>query len=100
MAETISVRLEDKTVKELEELKQQYKTTMSEVLRLTLEIGIKQLKTQKALQLLMEGKISTGKAAELAGISIYEILELMKEHDIPYGYTLEELKKDLKRFKR
>ena len=100
MAETISVRLEDKTIKELEKLQEQYKTAMSEVLRLTLEIGIKQLKTQKALQLLMEGKISTGKAAELAGASIYEILELMKEHELSYGYTLEELKKDLKRFKR
>jgi len=100
MAETISVRLEDKTIKELERLKDQYKTAMSEILRLTLEIGIKQLKTQKALQLLTEGKISVGKAAELSGISLYELLELMKEHDIPYGYTSEELKKDLKRFKR
>ena len=100
MAETISVRLEDKTVRELEKLKEQYKTAMSEILRLTLEIGIKQLKTQKALQLLTEGKISTGKAAELAGISIYEILELVKEREISYGYTLEELKKDLARFKR
>lgn len=100
MAETISVRLEDKTVKELEKLRGQYKTARSEVLRLILEIGIKQLKIEKALQLLRERKISVGKAAELADISMYEILELMKEYDISYGYTLEDLGKDLKRFKR
>jgi len=99
MAETISVRLEDKTVKELKELKQELKTAKSEVLRIVLDIGIKQLKIQKALQLLREGKISVGKASELAGITIYEILELMKEQDISYGYTLKDLEEDFKRFK-
>jgi predicted HTH domain antitoxin len=99
MAETISVRLEDKTVKELEELKQELKTAKSEVLRIVLDIGIKQLKIQKALQLLREGKISVGKASELAGVTIYEMLELMKEQEIPYGYTIKDLEDDLKRFK-
>jgi len=99
MTETISVRLEDKTVKELKELKQELKTAKSEVLRIVLDIGIKHLKIQKALQLLREGKISVGKASELAGITIYEILELMKEQDISYGYTLKDLEEDFKRFK-
>lgn len=94
------MRLDDKMIKELEELRKQQKAAMSEVLRITLEIGIKQLRTQRALQLLREGKISTGKAAELSGVSIYEMLELMKEHDISYGYGIEDLKEDLKRFKK
>ncbi len=94
MAETISVRLEDETVKELKEIKKQYKSAMSEILRKILEIGIKQLKIQMALQLLREGKISIGKASEVAGVTIYEMLEEMKKNEIPYGYSLEDLKSD------
>lgn len=96
MAETISVRLEDETIEELEEIKKQYKTAMSEVLRKILEIGIKELKTQMALELLREDKISVGKASEIAGITIYEMLERIKQNDISYGYSLEDLKSDLK----
>jgi len=99
MAETISVRLEDEIVEKLEELKRELKTAKSEVLRIVLDIGIKQLKIQRALQLLREGKISVGKATELAGVTIYEMLELMKEQEIPYSYTLKDLEEDFKRFK-
>ena len=99
MAKTISVRVEDETVRELKELKEQLKTAKSEVLRIVLGIGIKQLKIQRALQLLREGKVSVGKASELAGVTIYEMLELMKEQEIPYGYTLKDLEEDFKRFK-
>lgn len=96
MAETISVRLEDETIEELEKIKKQYKAAMSEVLRKILDVGIKELKTQMALELLREGKISVGKASEVAGITIYEMLERIKQNDISYGYSLEDAKSDLK----
>lgn len=48
------------------------------------------------LELLRKGKISQGKAAELLGISRYEILDLMTEHNIPMAnFPPEELERQI-----
>ena len=47
------------------------------------------------LSLLREGEISQGKAAELLGISRWDMLELAAEAKIPFGpQTIEEIEKD------
>ncbi|MCF8371048.1 MAG: UPF0175 family protein [Bacteroidales bacterium] len=41
------------------------------------------------------GRISQSKAAEIANISRYEFIEVMKKHNVsPFQYTLEELDKE------
>jgi len=45
----------------------------------------------QALALLREGKITRAKAAELAGVSIYEIIELAAKQGIPISYDKEDL---------
>ncbi len=43
-----------------------------------------------------QGKISQSKAAEIADISRYEFLELLKKHDVsPFQYTPSDLDKEL-----
>ncbi len=49
-----------------------------------------------ALELYREGKISLGKAAELAGLSLRELLYELRSRGIPLNYDLEELEQDLK----
>jgi predicted HTH domain antitoxin len=54
--------------------------------------------------LVRRGKISKGKAAELLGISLWELPELISQYQIPwFSYSPEELEKDLetlRQFKR
>jgi len=96
---TISVRLDKDALKEIEFLKKEYKTDKSEIIRRLLDKGVKQAKLEKILEMLRKHKISIEKAAELANLTIYEIIELCKENEIHIGYAKEDLKRDLQKFK-
>ncbi len=49
-----------------------------------------------ALELYREGRVSLGKAAELAGLSIREFLYELRSRRVPLNYDLEELEEDMK----
>lgn len=58
--------------------------------------ALKKGKEAVVLELLREGKISQGKAAELLEISRNNLFDLMAKHDIPVmDLTEEELKEEL-----
>src|SRR5437763_16633354 len=53
------------------------------------------------LELLREVRISQGKAAELLGISRYDIMDLMAEHQIPIGpVTPDEIEQEMETVRR
>lgn len=53
-----------------------------------------------AVELYREGKLSLGKAAELAGArNKWEMLILLNEKEVPVDYTAEDAEKDLKTLK-
>jgi predicted HTH domain antitoxin len=53
------------------------------------------------LELLKKGKVSQGKAAELLGISRWDISDLMAKYEVPAtDLTKEELKEGLKNLKK
>ena len=54
------------------------------------------MKRKIALELLKEHKITIRKAAALAEVSYIEILDLMAKADVDIGYTLQDLKRDIK----
>ena len=69
----------------------------STVMRELLALGLKQYMLQEALKQYTEGKISMGKAAELADVSIWKFLDVMKERKIPIRYDLDDIKKEIDR---
>lgn len=96
---TISVRLDEQTLKDLEMLREDVKADRSEIIERLLNKALKEEKLEKAMELLRKQKISIGKASEMAGITIYEIIEVMKKYGVHLGYSIEDLRKDMKRFK-
>ena len=48
-----------------------------------------------ALELYREGKVSLGKASEIAGLSVWEMMSLLKERRIPLNYSIKDFEKDL-----
>jgi len=93
---TISVRVDEDMLRDLELLREGAKVDRSEVVRKLLDKAIKEAKLEQAMQLLRERKVSIGRAAELAGVTIYEIIEAMPKHGVHLGYTMNELRKDIK----
>lgn len=59
------------------------------------EVGKEALKSI-AVELYREGKVSMGKAAEIAGISKIEMMGVLREKKVPLQYTEKDLKEDLK----
>jgi len=49
-----------------------------------------------ALELYREGLVSLGKAAEIAGLSLWEMMELMARKGISIRYEPEDLEEDLR----
>lgn len=96
---TISVRLDKQTLKDLEMLREDVKADRSEIIERLLNKALKEEKLEKAMELLRKQKISIGKASEMAEITIYEIIEGMKKYGVHLGYSIEDLRKDMKRFK-
>jgi predicted HTH domain antitoxin len=61
----------------------------------------KEAKEAFILDLVRRGKISKGKAAELMGISLWDLPEFLAQYHIPwFTYSNDELKKDLDTLKR
>jgi predicted HTH domain antitoxin len=59
------------------------------------------IKQTVAIELYREGKISLGKASELAGArNKWEMVMLLGEHDVPIHYTAKDVKSDLKTLKK
>lgn len=97
MVNTISFRANRRILQDLGRVEQEWCIDRSETIRRLLVKALKSWKVGKVLEELKGHKVSIGKAAELCGISIWEMLELAKQRCIDWtGYSREDLEKDLK----
>ena len=83
---TITIRLPDYLIEELPE----GESSIYEILKL----GLKQLKIEKAVERYKKGGVSLAKVAELAGISIREMIPIAYAHGLEpkYDKSLDESK--------
>ena len=96
MTDTISVRFGKDIQKDLSKIEKKWSADRSEVIRRLLVAAIKNWKIDNFLSEIREHKISVGKAAEECEISIWEMLEILKDKNIDWvGYDEEDLKRDL-----
>ena len=96
MAQTVSVRLSKESLREVDRLAERLKTDRSEALRRFIARGLREARIDDAIDRLRRGKVSIGRAAEEAGVTLYEMLELVRRHQIPSGYGPEDLERDLR----
>lgn len=91
-----SFRLPIEIDKEIEKLASLEDTDKSKLMRELLVMGIKEKRLQEALKLYQEGKITLWKAAQIADVSLWKMMEIIKERKITLQYSERELKEDLK----
>jgi predicted HTH domain antitoxin len=93
--ETISVRLPEKYLREIEEACRQEAVDKATMLRKIVGNGLTEYRIKKAFESYMEGKISLGKAATMAGITYRGALEELKKRNIPFRYEIKDLDVDI-----
>ncbi len=93
--QTISIRLSEETLKEIELLTRELGIQRSDLLREVLRKGLDEVKKELILEKLRKHEISFRKAAEFLGISYLELLEIMKREKLDIGMEIEDLEEDL-----
>lgn len=97
MGDKISIILPDDLKEEIEKLIELYKEDQSSYIRKLLWKSIAQEKLEYKLKEYLSDKISMGKAAEIAGISIWEMLDELKRRTITLNYKLSEAELEIER---
>jgi predicted HTH domain antitoxin len=87
----VNIRLERELVDELDELARAESLDKAELVRRLLRDGLKRERSRLALDKYREGGISAGRAAEVARISLYEMLDRIHQAGIPYELDPDEL---------
>jgi len=100
MTKTLTTRAPDTLAKEIELLAKEEKLDKSSLIRRLLAEAVQNKRKSKALKLYDERKVSIGKAADIAKLSIWEMLDLIAEKGIHIDYGAEELLEDLKPLRR
>jgi len=96
--EVVSARLPPERVEELEEIAREEKIDRSTVMDRALEEYVKGWKLRKALNQYAEMEVTLPRAAEIAGLSIWEMMGEIAERGIQAQYSLDDLEEDLKDF--
>jgi len=94
MHRTISIRPTDELVRKLEKLGRIEQKERSALLRRILLTGLEEELKKHALALYHERKVSLAKAAELADISVREMMDLIKGKGLSLHITSDELRED------
>lgn len=97
MTEIVSTRVTDNMAKDLEEIEKEEKTDRATVVRKLLAQAIAEWKLERALTLYCDGKISLLKAAKNADLSLWEMMEIVKERKIPLQYAYEDFREDFEK---
>jgi len=95
-SEVISARLPKERVKLIEEIAREEKVNKSTILDRALEHYTREWKLNKAVELYRQGSVTLSRAAEIAEISVWEMINVLAERKIPHQYAVEDFEEDLK----
>jgi predicted HTH domain antitoxin len=98
--EVMSARLPKERVDLIEEIAREEKVDKSTILDRALDHYIREWKLQRAIESYREGTATLPKAAEIAGQSIWEMIDILAKRKIQPQYDIEDLEEDLKVFGR
>ena len=96
MKDIVSVRLPRDKVKLVEKIAREEKVDKSTILERAIESYIHEWLLRKALDLYSSGQVTLSRAAEIAGITIWEMMDELAKRRISAQYDVEDLEEDLK----
>jgi len=93
---TVSIRLPEQYLQEIEEACKQEILDKGTMLRKLIGDALRDYRVRRAFGLYSEGKVSLWKAAKMAGLTYRGALEELKKRSIPFRYEKEDLDADIK----
>jgi predicted HTH domain antitoxin len=98
--EAVTARLPRDMLREVERLAKKLKVDRSELIRRLLDFALQQKRIEEAVRAYQEGKVTLWKAAEMAGLSLREMMELARARKIAVSYTIDDLRRDIEYVRR
>ena len=93
----INLRVPEEVATDLDKLAEETHVTRIDVARQILLAGIAERKRMYALELYRHGNVSKSKASEMAGISLWEMMDLIEGERVPSAYTLQDAVDEVRR---
>lgn len=92
---TVSTRLYKSQLKEIERLARKRGIDRSDAIRKIIDEGLQIERIQEAVELVRKNQITVWRAAEIAGVSYREMLKILRDANVPFPLSIEELKREL-----
>lgn len=100
MGETITTRVDDEMAKDIAFFSKMRKLDKSAITRRLLARSLEEEKLDYALEQYKNGEITIGKAAEMLKKDIREMMIISARRNIPFQYSLKELREDFEAAKK
>jgi len=97
MTEIVSTRVPDNMAKDLEEIEKEEKADRATVVRKLLAKAIAEWKLERALVLYSSGKVTLWKASKIAGLSLWEMMEIVRDRKVSFQYAYEDFREDFEK---
>lgn len=98
--ESVTARLPREMLEEIEATAERDKVDRSELIRRLLDAALRQRRIEEAVGDYRDGRVTLWRASEAAGLSLREMMEIVKERRVPVPYTLDDLDRDLEHVRR
>lgn len=92
--ETVTARLPERMLRVIEKLAQASLIDRSELIRRLLDIGIRKVLVERALDAYRSRSVSLWKAAEMAQVTLREMIDAADKAMIPISYDVKDLERD------
>ncbi|MBI2907743.1 MAG: UPF0175 family protein [Chloroflexi bacterium] len=92
----VGTRLPESLIADLEKIEKVEQTDRSTVLRKLLSRALREWKLEHYSQEYGQGRMTLARAAEEADVSLWEMMDYVRQKKIPAQYGLEDLEHDLK----
>lgn len=97
----VTLRLSKRDLRRLEELRRVDDLDRSTMIKMLIEEGMR----RRVVELYRREKLTSGRAAEILGVSLREFLEILEREGVPINWDMESIRaylteKDLKRFEK
>ncbi len=95
---TISARIPRDMEQEVEQLMREERLERSAAIRKLLHLGLDRYRHERALRLLAEGTVTLSRAAEIARLSLWEFVDVVRDRKI--AWVADDALEDLKALSR
>lgn len=95
MSETISSRIPGDIGREVEEFMREENLDKSAAIRKLLKTGLGEWKRQRALKMLVEGEATFNRAAEIAGMNLWDFADFVRKSGGNWITSVENIRRDI-----